>query len=96
MQTANVPQPIEYAVGLPSCRLNFAPRYKHDLSKSVFTEFCRPSIVSQAVIILLVLLLDVKEIRLFLLPVLEPFRFILNRVHIDLNLLPLVIIFFGF
>ena len=78
MQTANVSQPIEYAVGLSSLCFNLVYRMKGSICKV-------------PVNILWFLKIKAEEISLLLLTVLEPVSLILDRVSIDLNLLPLSI-----
>ena len=86
MQTPNVSQPIEYAVSLPSCRVNTIAWYKVNLCKGVGGERIRYKIISLAIRFYF-LRSDTKEICLLLLTILEPVSLILNGIHIDSNIL---------
>ena len=86
MQATNVSQPIEYAVSLPSCRVNFVSRKKVNLSKGVGAGRILSKIWS-VTIGLHFLRTQIKVIYLLLLTILEPASLILNFIHIDLNVL---------
>ena len=77
MKAANVSQPVENAVGLPSCRFNFVARYEISMCKVVsalriLNEIFRVAIISYFS------WSDAEEVCLFLLSILEQVSRILN------------------
>ena len=87
MQATDVSQPIEYAVGLASCRFDQIFSCKRSMSKSVRTLWINKEISSKTIVFEF-LWTDTEEVFLVHLAVLEPVSLILDRAHSDLNVLP--------
>ena len=87
MQATNIAQPIQYAVCLPGRRLCTLTGLKVDRSKGIIAiRIQRQELMSA--IILGNLRAQTEEVCLLGLPVLKPVGLILDRVHLNLNRLP--------
>ena len=78
MQATDVSQPIEYAVGLASCRFDQISRYKKSMSKSVRTLWIDKKIIGKTSVFEF-LFTDTEEVLLVHLAVLEPVSLIFDR-----------------
>ena len=95
VQAANVSQPIEYAVGLPSCRFNFVSGYELSVCKGIETLRINIQIWNCLAFSELLFRIDIQEVCRLLLSILEPISLILDRVHAHLNNLLLILTFRG-